>query len=366
MTLKDKILNINYRRIAYHILFWAIITIFYDAVTSFIYDTPLLQTLSHDLKYFTPTDVLGVYFVLYILIPQFLIKKKYILFFVFLIISFVVLILFITLPLQYLGLFIDYNEKYLAVGKLFPTYLDFIYHNIIPAITVKLMIIGIASSIKIAKVWMASQKRQQHLIKERLEINLQLKEAELKYLKSQINPHFLFNALNNLYSLTLEKSSKAPEVVLKISSLLDYVLYECNVPYIELDTEIENVKNYIDLQKIRYGKDTDIILKTEGITSDIKIAPLLILPIIENAFKHGLDKNVGSGYIYITMLITDENKFNITVKNSLNGENNHTGEGIGLENLKKRLELQYPQNYKFSSVETNNEYITDLYLNLTE
>ena len=339
-------------------------TISYDAISAFIYDRHFFQTLIHDLKYYTPTDMLGVYFMLYVLIPKFLLKKKYLYFSIYSVLFFVILIFVATLPFQYLGHFADYTDHYLSEGIPFPTFQAFVYQNIVQAITIKLMLIGIASSIKIAKVWIQSQQRHQKLIQEKLEINLELKEAELKYLKSQINPHFLFNSLNNLYSLTLEKSSKAPEVVLKISSLLDYVLYKCNVPSIELEQELDNIKNYIDLQKIRYGNDTNIELEVIGNTSDIKIAPLLILPLVENAFKHGLDKNVGKGYINISIKVTEEDKFYLSVENSLKGENNHEGEGIGLINLKKRLELQYPEKFEFSFELSDNEYKTEMCLNL--
>jgi len=361
----EKIKNLNYKRIAYHILFWSVATISFDAVSSFIYDRPFLQTLLHDIKYYTPTDMFGVYFMLYFLIPKFLLKKKYLQFSLFSFLFFFILIFVATLPFQYLGHFVDYTDYYLKEGKPFPTFETFIYQNFVQVLTIKLMLVGIASSIKIAKVWIKSQKRQQNLLKEKLEINLQLKEAELKFLKSQINPHFLFNSLNNLYSLTLEKSSKAPEVVLKISSLLDYMLYKCNVPSIELDNEIENIRNYIDLQKIRYGNDTNIEIEIKGDTSNIKIAPLLILPIVENAFKHGLDKNVGKGYINILIEVTEENKFYLSVKNSLKGENNHEGEGIGMRNLKKRLELQYPDKFDLNVDFSDNEYKTVMCLRLT-
>jgi len=350
-----KINEINFKRIAYHILFWGVITFFYDSIISFISETPFFHTLLHDLKYYTPTDILGVYFMLYFLIPKFLLKKKYIAFSIYSTIFFVILILVVTLPFQYLGHFMDYRIHYLSEGKPFPSFSHFFLKNIIPTMTVKLMIIGIASSIKIAKIWIISQKRQQNLIKEKLEINLRLKESELKHLKSQLNPHFLFNALNNLYSLTLEGSSKAPEVVLKISSLLDYVLYQCDGPTVDLDTEIENVKNYIDLQKIRYGEDTNIELIIKGNPCGISIAPLLIIPLVENAFKHGLDKDVGKGFVKIIIEINKEDDFVVYVENSLKGENNHEGEGIGLNNLKKRLELQYPQKYSF--IVNNNDVV---------
>lgn len=318
----------------------------------------------HDLKYFFPSDLLGVYFTLYVLIPKLLFKKRYFTFIVSGILFVAVLIIFVALPLQYYGLFIEYRQDFIREGRPFPSFYEYLNHQFLMAVTIKLMIIGIASSIKIAKYWLSSQQKQQNLMKEKLETDLRLTESELRYLKSQINPHFLFNALNNLYSLTLEKSPKAPEVVLKISSILDYVLYECNDPKIDLDRDIENITNYIDLQKIRYGEDTDIKLKITGDIQNTKIAPLLILPLVENAFKHGLDKNVGKGFIDIQIDVNDDNELDIVIKNSLKGEKNHNKEGIGILNLKKRLELQYQGNFEFNMKISEDLCITKLKLKL--
>lgn len=360
MTLRSKIKNLNYTRIGYHILFWVVLSVFYDSVSSYLNNNSFFDTLWHDLLFFFPTDILGVYFTLYFLIPKFLLKKKYISFTVYFFIFFIFLMIAITMPLQYFGMYITR----IGSEKDIPSIFKYIERSFLIAITIKLMIIGIATTIKLSKIWFKSQKRQQNLLNEKLEIKLKLKEAELKYLKSQINPHFLFNALNNLYSLTLEKSPKAPEIVLKISSLLDYVLYECNVPDIELSKEIKNIKGYIDLQKIRYDDKVNISINVEGEPSEIKIAPLLILPLIENAFKHGLDKNVGNGFIKININVSDDSKFNLIVTNSLNGEKNHTGEGIGLSNLRKRLELQYPQKYQFNTQINDYMFVTELCIDL--
>ncbi len=355
-----KLYRINYSRIAYHILFWTVLSVFYDYVSSFLNHQSFFETLLHDLLFFFPSDIFGVYFTLYFLIPRFLLKKKYISFTIYFFIFFIILMLAFTMPLQYLGIYLDR----IGTNKNLPSFSEYVKRSFIIALTVKLMIIGIATAIKLAKVWFNSQKRQQNLLNEKLEIKLQLKESELKYLKSQINPHFLFNALNNLYSLTLEKSDKAPEIVLKISSLLDYVLYECNVPQIELTKEIENIIGYIDLQKIRYDDKVDIIIDTEGDPSEINIAPLLILPLVENAFKHGLDKNVGNGFIHININVSDDSKFSINVTNSLNGENNHTGDGIGLSNLRRRLDLQYPDKYKLSILSDDYSFTSILCIDL--
>ncbi len=348
--------NINYKRIGYHILFWVVLSVFYDSIISFIGNKSFIDTLIHDLLYFFPTDILGVYFTIYFLIPRFLLKKKYRRFILFFFAFFIFLMLAVTMPLQYFGMYAEHTKT----GTPVPSFLEYAEKNLLIAMTVKLMIIGIATTIKLAKVWFASQKRQQNLMNEKLEIKLKLKEAELKFLKSQINPHFLFNALNNLYGLTLEKSPKAPDVVLKISSLLDYVLYECNVPEIELSKEIENLKRYIDLQKIRYDDKVNISIDIDGDTSEIKIAPLLILPLIENSFKHGLEKDLGVGFIKIIINVSESNDFSVKIINSLNGEKNHKGEGIGLSNLRRRLELQYPEKHKLIISSDNKQYTAEL------
>ncbi len=352
--------NINYTRIGYHILFWVVLSVFYDSVSSYLNNNSFIETLLHDLLFFFPSDILGVYFILYFLFPKFLLKKKYISFTVYFFIFLIFLLIAVTMPLQYFGMYITGSET----DKLIPSFSEYAKRNFLISLTIKLMIIGIASAIKLAKIWFTSQKRQQSLLNEKLEIKLQLKDAELKFLKSQINPHFLFNALNNLYSLTLEKSPKAPEIVLKISSLMDYVLYECNVPKIELSKEIDNIKNYIDLQKIRYDDKVNITINIKGEPSEVNIAPLLILPLIENAFKHGLDKNVGKGFITININVSDDSKFNLSVINSLNGENNHTGDGIGISNLRKRLDLQYPQKFKLNTHTDGDKYIAELCIDL--
>jgi sensor histidine kinase YesM len=361
MKFLDKIKSLNYNRIGTHVIFWIVITLGYDAISSLLFHGKFAATLITDLLFYTPTDMIGVYFTLYILFPVFLYKKRYIGLGISFLVFFFILLFGIAMPLQYYGI-----KEILHHNMKAENFAEFVRYTSLQSITIKLMIIGIASSIKISKFWFSTQIKQQILVKEKLETELKLKESELKFLKSQINPHFLFNSLNNLYSLTLQKSDKAPEVVLKISALLDYILYECNVSFIYLDKEIESVKNYIELQKIRYGKNSDITFEINGETKDAKIAPLLILPLIENAFKHGLDKNIGKGFININISVDTEDTLNLLVENSLNGENNHEGEGIGIINLKKRLELQYPNNHEFEIIETPEKFVSKLKVNLEQ
>lgn len=355
--------NLNYSRIGYHVLFWLIITFFYDGLSAVTSERQFSETLLLDLLFYTPTDMLGVYFTIYFLMPRFLYRKKHVQFTFWFLIFFAFLLFVIALPLEYIGWRVFLAESFAEKGKEFPGYWQFFTKNLVWAITVKLMIIGLVSSIKFLKNWAKAQKHEQKLLKEKLETELKLKEAELKYLKSQINPHFLFNALNNLYSLTLEKSDLAPKIVLKISALLDYMLYECNEPVTDLVKEAESIRNYVDLQKIRYGNKVDIELNVADDLEEEKIAPLLLLPFVENAFKHGPDKNVGSGLVHINMY-TENECFHFKTINSVGSLPKTGNSGIGLQNVKKRLDLQYAGNYSLNIQDTDETYLVELRINL--
>jgi len=169
-------------------------------------------------------------------------------------------------------------------------------------------------------------------------------KAEVNYLRSQVNPHFLFNVLNNLYALTIKKSDKAPEMVLKLSELMEYMLYESNETYVPLEKEIRYLHNYLELEKIRQGNHADILLTVTGHPDHCRIAPFLILPLVENAFKHGISKAVHNAYLHITIHIDKALEVSIE-NNKLNFQEMDKNGGIGLLNLEKRLELLYPDNH---------------------
>jgi two-component system, LytTR family, sensor kinase len=175
------------------------------------------------------------------------------------------------------------------------------------------------------------------------QISIEKLKAEIDHLKSQINPHFLFNTLNNIYGLTLEKSEKAPEIVLKLSKMMDYMLYESNEMYVYLKKDIENIKDYVDIERIRNGNKAEITLEVTGELENQKIVPLLILPLIENAFTHGLSEMVEGGFIRIFILVGN-NKLELKIHNNYQTEitEKPSGHGLGLVNLKKRLKLFYP------------------------
>ena len=222
--------------------------------------------------------------------------------------------------------------------------------------------IGFSSSIyKIINDWMEHQR-------ERMDLQRQNLTSELKYLKTQINPHFFFNTLNSLYALTLKKSDKAPEIVLKLSDMMRYMLYESNERIISLNQEIKYIQNYIELEKIRHGENIKINIEITGDTKGHKIAPLLFIPFLENCFKHGIDAELKKGYVNINIDIK-QNILSFQVVNSVPNldegpKSKPKVGGIGLTNVRRRLNILYPKRHRLETKKTSNEFIVRLELKL--
>lgn len=188
------------------------------------------------------------------------------------------------------------------------------------------------------------------------------RDAELALLKSQINPHFFFNTLNNLYGLTVEKSDKAPEVVLKLSDMMRYTIYEGKEDLVALKDEIAYLENYIELHKMRYHKKVDIVFNQQ-ISGEIKIAPLLFIILLENAFKHGAESLTEDAYIHMNLHATDA-EVSFSVSNNFDVSRPAGPSGIGLDNLKNRLELIYPKNHHLSITKETGNYTAKLEISL--
>ncbi|WP_091434269.1 sensor histidine kinase [Flavobacterium degerlachei] len=171
-------------------------------------------------------------------------------------------------------------------------------------------------------------------------------KAELSLLKSQINPHFFFNTLNNLYGLTVEKSDDAPNVVLKLSEMMRYTIYMGKEDLVPLKDEVDYLQNYIELHKIRYQKKVDIQFTYSNI-SDYQITPLLYIIALENAFKHGVEKLTENAYIHI-IISTDNGSILFEIENNFEKPDTKQNAGIGLHNLKQRLQLLYPKKYQLT------------------
>jgi len=238
--------------------------------------------------------------------------------------------------------------------------------NIIYLVAGNYLVVLFAVTIKLISKWNIVEKKNLLLEKKSMEMELRLKEAELKLLKAQIHPHFLFNTLNNLYGLVLAGSENAPQIVLKISSLLDYMLYKSNKPFVGIESEVQYIKDYLELEKLRYS-DLNIEFSEKGISNKVRIAPMILQPFVENAFKHGISKDVGMQWLKIQINIESGHlKFvvkNPTLEESTDDESGYT-QGIGLKNVKKRLNILYPGLHELSIHEEDITFTIILHIHL--
>lgn len=218
---------------------------------------------------------------------------------------------------------------------------------------------GFAAAIKLMKHWYEKEYRNTILQKEKLDV-------ELKSLKAQIHPHFLFNTLNNIFSITEKTSPQASDVVMRLSNLLRYILYDCNQSTVELSKEWKMLEDYVALEKIRY-RNLDVKLNLPKHIDSKMIAPLLLLPLIENCFKHGTSQMLDAPWINVTADLKDD----ILSVKLINGKSEeYSGKeklqnGIGLENLRKRLGLLYPNQHEFSATSEEGVFVANLKVKLT-
>lgn len=237
-----------------------------------------------------------------------------------------------------------------AENRLFPEMIDVVmlFFNMF-------FIVFVAIAVKFYKRWNEKDYHEQKLQKEKI-------ETELQMLKTQINPHFLFNTLNSIYVLAMKKSEQTAEVVMKLSDILDYILYRINTPSISVSNEIRIIESYTELEKIRFADRVDFSFTSELNSNNIKMPPMLIIPFVENAFKHGVAKSMNKSWIKIIINETDR-MLNISVSNSKSKKavDKKIG-GIGLVNVRKRLDLLYNDTYVLDISEKDNSY--DIFLSI--
>ncbi|HEX6334110.1 MAG TPA: histidine kinase [Flavisolibacter sp.] len=187
--------------------------------------------------------------------------------------------------------------------------------------------------------------------------------AQLQLLRAQLHPHFLFNTLNNIYAFALKNSPKTPEMILRLSSLLSYMLYECRGEEVLLEKEVEVMKNYIELEKERYGDKIDVSVNIVGDLCDKYISPLLILPFLENAFKHGTSEQLGRPWMSLDISLKDH-LLKCKVVNSKNEFVPHHQNGVGIDNVRKRLEFVYHKKYELKLADEGDFFVVSLTLEL--
>ena len=222
------------------------------------------------------------------------------------------------------------------------------------------LIVGLYAMFYFMRAWYEQQQKAQSLQKDKV-------EAQLELLKSQVQPHFIFNTLNNIYSFSVQNNARTSEMIYRLSALLSYMLYDSKQHVIPLKKELEYVNNYIELEKIRYGDRLDMSMNVFDSIENFYITPLLLLPLIENSFKHGIC-NIGSNWIRIDISVVDD-WLSVKIENSYenrNGKPANENNGIGLDNVKKRLDILYHGKHEFRYLPDGQSFLTILKIkNLT-
>ena len=335
--------------IRYHIGFWLVYFVFNIFRFASI-NNDYWYSLKSNLVEF-PLNIAITYITIYYLIPKFILTKKYFQFLIWL------------LVLLFVFYFIRTGLNYLLVTEsIWPEAQGnqeaFSLIHFIEIMIGSIYVIALVSAIKLTFDWISEKTRNDELRKSKL-------ETELNFLKSQIQPHFFFNTLNNLYALVIKNSPNAADVVMKLSEIMQYVLYEVKEPKISLLKSINYLYSYLELEKLRYGDSVQSQINIKGTIDEIEIPPLLFLPFIENCFKHGTAK--GRDINVVIDFEVKDNFLYFTVVNSIaKVKTNESPHGIGIQNVKRRLQLLYGNNYSLKTGYSENVFEVVLKLPIDE
>lgn len=333
-----------------HLLFWVGVYFFYNYFLG--YGSQNTTYINRFSLFLIPITMGISYFFLFFLIPKYLLSNKQKLFVLYTIYTLIVSFFFIVLSILYALVFSDVfkinGTSPITKGFLF--IILGVYFIVFIVISIGLIMNNYKSTLK-----------NEDLKNKILESQLQLKEQELKFLKMQIHPHFLFNTLNTLYGFALKKADDAPEMILKLSNLLDYILYQVDKPLVFLEDEISHIENYISLEKIRFQESLSINFIIETDLKNIQIAPMLLLPFVENAFKHGSQIN---DVLKINIYLKTTNDFLFFEINNSTKNNSTLKKGIGLDNIKKRLNMLYNNKHQLNIARNENLFTVQLKISL--
>ena len=338
-------------RLGRHGLFWLTYLVGYSFLDNDTYNAPFTG-LSLAIRWM-PYCVLNTYVTVYWLVERYLLRGRYRAF---------LLLLCAWTPVSIFLSFL--SHLYLAYPLCWgpgprPSFRD-AFPEIVDVypIFVNYVIVGFAVFLRIYKFWRVE-------LLQKLQLRQEKADAELNLLRAQLHPHFLFNTLNNLYVLILEKSRRAPDMLLKLSEILGYVLNECQVAQVPLEKEIAFCRAYIDLERERYGDRLEIVTRFSGDIPDKMVTPMVFQPFIENAFKHGAAKQLGKVWIEIEMTVQGS-RLLFEVSNSADfSVRSDPGGGIGVANIKRRLELLYPGRHAFVEKREQATHSISLSMDLT-
>lgn len=335
-----------FKKAILHLLMWFAIWLFFNSFfnagsknESFVFwFSVLLSGIS----------ISAIYVFIYYLIPDFLLEKSYRTFILYTIYALVFIICAVLMTMVF-GFVFFFNLEYQQMPGL--------TKNPSVIVVAVLFMITAASSFKIVKFNFKAMEEKKRLENQFLQAQLKLKEEELSHLKSQIHPHFLFNTLNTLYGFSLQQSEQTPELILKLSALLDYILYQVDKETVFLKDELQHIYNYTDLEQIRFSDTLQLDFSIEEFSDDIRLPPMLLLPFVENAFKHGTVLQ-GSLFVEIRLKVTN-NQLTFSVRNSYqNTSKASNSKGLGMQNLKKRLEYLYSDQFTLHVNQKENTYLT--------
>ncbi|MBL6446601.1 histidine kinase [Fulvivirga sp. 29W222] len=350
--IKKAVIRLVKKPLVYHLVFWISYFLFNTLRWGSYFDDYWYSLHSNLVEF--PIHIILVYINLYYLLPRYIPNRlpKYLvlLFFAILAMSLVRIVLnyqFVTTEV--------WRESVIKEQSLFG------YNYIIAVFIGELYVVGLTTAIKLIIDWVRTQRRAR-------ELERRNHETELSFLRSQVQPHFFFNTLNNLYSLTLDKSDKAPETVLKLSDLMSYVIYKGKNNKVSLAEEVTHIQNYIDLERLRYGDNLVAEINISGNIQGKFIPPLILMPFVENSFKHGALYKNGAMPISISLNI-NSNVLYFKVKNSKGSKSRHeqsSNSGIGIQNTLRRLELLYDKNFNLDIIEDEHSYQIALKITLDE
>lgn len=326
----------------------------------------------HDLQgsLFRSVVIVGIHAIVFylnllVLMPKFLEKKQYILYFIFVIGLVALVVLFFNAFDRMTGVE-ELSDKFRRQGpphrrghgRIFLRHFEFgkmIINGII--------VVGVLFISTVYRNISESRRRE----KNEIALKNKILEAETMFLKSQMNPHFLFNTLNNIYSLSIAKSEKTPDAIHRLSEMLRYVLYESNEKYVNLEKELKYIQSYIQLQLLKDEEIKNVNIEIKNIDKDLKIAPMILIPFVENSFKHSKIEDVEKGWIDLK-IETDNKQLIFSVDNSIPSISlsKDAGKGVGLKNTKRRLELIYPGRYSLNIIDTEKRFSVQLKLYLDE
>ena len=338
----------NTKSVFLHFLFWIAVWFFF--VYFFSYNSTDIEYVTWFASFLLPVTMITSYFMILFLIPKYLLTKKYLLFTLYSFYTFVFSTYLIVITI-FISFFFLSN---LQIANMPPMSRNYIF-----VLILVYLVVAIISFVSMLNHNFKTLSKNKELETKILETQLQSIEQELGYLKKQIHPHFLFNTLNTIYGFALKQSQKTPELILKLSNLLDYILYQENKPKVSLKEEILHIKEYIELEKIRFQDTLKISFSSNEIAEEIQVAPMLFIPFVENAFKHG---SLIDGFLNVEIEITQsEKQLEFSIRNTvLNDNSKEEHKGIGLKNIKKRLEMLYQNNYKLNVENKNNWFLVNL------